>query len=78
MKVLDKEGLEKADDRKRKKKLQFDVKYQVENYYKVRIIININSLQQNNIEKMLKKEQYDNNRKFYDHYKELDQRGNNT
>jgi len=44
MKVLDKEGLEKADDRKRKKKLQFDVKYQVENYYKVRIIININSL----------------------------------
>ncbi len=35
MEVFDKEGLTNADDRKRMKKQQYEIRYQVENHHKV-------------------------------------------
>jgi len=33
MKVLDEEGLKKADDNMKKKKQQYEIKYEAENHY---------------------------------------------
>ena len=75
MKVLDEEGLKNADEKKKKKKQQYDVKYQVENNYRVKFNKINYFIQTRDIEKQLKKEKNLETKIFYDHFKEQDNRG---